>query len=589
MRRRAAAAAVQHAPAGPPGGGPRRGVRLHARNMSSDSKRSPHLLVATSALALAGLLGACLHASLLLTPTPPPSGGGSSLNVLLSSLLAIFAGEALWVQLGGLPAASGAYARRCRLACTALPLLVVPTLAILLAIGYRLDGSAWCVPLFLALLLPARTQLRWAAEGAAPLPAPLSPRLLTEEGSPAAAEGPEQPAPAPAPAALQQLRACCCPAGARPLQRAAFFAHSGLWCAAVVTLTLLLGGAGTIAAGWRRFPHRGTLYSLPGIPARVHAWCTGPPAPTSRGGAPTIWLEVGGGGHSSSDAYGLQFALNAAGRRVCTSDPPGTAWSPLLTSAAPTGSAAAQRMRALMAAMGEPGPFILVGTMDNGAERIYEFALAYPALVSALVPMQYGIAEFTAKAVRSGWDPAGAQTQAYAVTQVRPRLALCQLITFLGVPWGLMPLLVPSSATFVPADAQGECHFLNLFHEGQWDMQCRYLAAQLAEPRALVAPSAWQSNRSLSATIPVLALANVPRDACAAAGVAGEECAVAALGAALNLDFMRNMTGMSAGSVFLNACAEDGPVCKEWLGSGASVPFVTSAILTYLGNLTRPM
>ena len=555
-----------------------------------DSKR-PHLLMATtSALALAGLLGTSLHASQLLVPTPPPSGGGSSLNVLLASLLAFFAGEALWVQLGGEPLARGAYARRCRLACTALPLLVVPTLALLFIIGYRLDAAAWCVPLFLALLLPARTQLRWAAEGAAaPLPTPLSPRLLTEEGG-AAAEGPEQPAappaPASAPAALQQ---CCCPAGARPLQRAAFFAHSGLWCAAVVTLTLLLGGAGTIAAGWRRYAHRGALYSLPDIPARVHAWCTGPPAPTTRGGAPTIWLEVGGGGHSSSDTYGLQFALNAAGRRVCTSDPPGTAWSPLLASAAPSAAAAAQRMRALMAAMGEPGPFVLVGTMDDGAERIYEFALAYPALVSALVPMQYGIAEFTAKALRSGWDPVGAQAQAYAVAQVRPRLAMCQLITFLGVPWGLMPLLVPRSATFVPADAQDECHFLNLEHEGQWDMQCRYLAAQLSQPRALVAPSAWQSNRSLSASIPVLALANVPRDVCAPAGLAGEECAVAALGAALNLDFMRNMTSMSAGSVFLNACAEDGlPVCKEWLGSGASVPFVRDSILAYLGNLSRP-
>ena len=28
-----------------------------------------------------------------------------------------------------------------------------------------------------------------------------------------------------------------------------------------------------------------------------------------------------------SDLWGLQFALNAAGRRVCTYDPPGTAWS----------------------------------------------------------------------------------------------------------------------------------------------------------------------------------------------------------------------------------------------------------------------
>ena len=76
------------------------------------------------------------------------------------------------------------------------------------------------------------------------------------------------------------------------------------------------------------YPPRGQFVhiSFPtGETRRVHVWCTGPPATSTR--RPTFFFDCGGGGHSMSDLWGLQFALNAAGRRVCTYDPPGTAWS----------------------------------------------------------------------------------------------------------------------------------------------------------------------------------------------------------------------------------------------------------------------
>ena len=58
---------------------------------------------------------------------------------------------------------------------------------------------------------------------------------------------------------------------------------------------------------------------------------------------------------SSSDLYGLQFALNNAGYRVCTYDYPGTGWSD-------PGVDAAQPMilDKIVAAIGEPGPFVLL-------------------------------------------------------------------------------------------------------------------------------------------------------------------------------------------------------------------------------------
>jgi len=542
----------------------------------------------SAALLFAGLLGAALHSSLLYVPTPPLSGGGSALNVLLASLTAFFGAEALWsFWPASRPLSRGPRAERCRAACTPLLLAAPPLLLVLYAVGYRLDASAWCAPLTLAVGLCAAAQRGWRGKAAPPL----SPRLLASDGG-AATEAPEEEG------SLQRAagggargegacRACCCPpAGTRAAPRALFFLHSAAWGAAAALLLLLLGGAGTIAAGWRRFPRRGAQYDLrpAGVPALVHAWCSGPPRSAA---ARTIWLDFGGGGHSSSDALGLQFALNAAGRRVCTQDPPGTAWSPLLARADRVDAGAAARQRALIAATGEEGPFVFIGSMDGGAERVYAFALAHPELTAAVVPMQFGAAEFEGYARFKGLQPDDPAVLAYARAQISARVALCDAIRFLGVQWGLMRFLAPPSPTFVPADAQEECHFLNLWHEGQWDFQCRFLAAQVADPASIMEKSLWQRNRSLSAAVPVLAVGNFPRDACAASGYppGSDDCAIFRLQMAINFEFMVNMTTMSPRSVFVNGCELDSsPFCKDWAGGGATVPFVVSSVLAFLKN-----
>jgi hypothetical protein len=132
-------------------------------------------------------------------------------------------------------------------------------------------------------------------------------------------------------------------------------------------LCFLLGGCWSQAIGYRMYPPRGTFVTLSypgGQMQSVHVWCTGP----RNASLPTFWFDVGGGGHSMSDLYGLQFALNDAGRRVCVHDVPGTAWSEY---AVPQQRSVTGRV---IEATGEPGPFILVGAMDNAQDRIYEYA-----------------------------------------------------------------------------------------------------------------------------------------------------------------------------------------------------------------------
>ena len=532
-------------------------------------------------LALAGLAGAVAHVSLLWTPIPPAGGGGSALNALLATLTCLFGLEALWwAHPASAPIARGAYASRCRFGASLLVVAAAVLEAIFLVIGYRVDSAAWALALALAAALLLRERVHATTK-------PGGPRLLAFDSSaapdePEGASGSDRAAndgcggSVPPSSARASCAACCCaPKGTSALRRAAFAAHALVWGIATVCAVLVLGGSGTIAVGWRRFPRRGELFTVSPT-EKLHAYCVGP----RNSSLPTIWLEVGGGGHSSSDALGMEVAFAGAGRRVCNRDPPGTAWSPLLSRADTVDADSPSQMRALMAALNEPGPFVLVGTMDGGAERIYDFALMYPALTAALVPMQYGPPEFDAYAAFHGMAADDARVVAYAQAQIASRLAFCDVIRLLGTSWGLVSFFAPHNPRFVPASEQDACRFLNLFHEGQWDMQCRMLAAQVRAPETIVTRGRWQADRSLSPTIPVLAIGNFYTDPCAANRVAGDDCALLELAQAMSAAFMRNMTTMSAGSAFINACANDADaVCEDWLGSGATVPFVTQAVL----------
>jgi hypothetical protein len=120
---------------------------------------------------------------------------------------------------------------------------------------------------------------------------------------------------------------------------------------------LLLGGAYLQANGYRTYKPEGTFVTITypnGYKQKILTQCVGP-----RTSEPTLWIEVGGGGHSMSDLWGLRdYIQTNYGRRYCSYDMPGTGWSdpavtlqPLITSQ-------------VIQAMNEPGPFICLGTMD---------------------------------------------------------------------------------------------------------------------------------------------------------------------------------------------------------------------------------
>jgi len=212
--------------------------------------------------------------------------------------------------------------------------------------------------------------------------------------------------------------------------------------------------------------------------------------------------------------------------------------------------------------------------MDDAAERIYWSALQSPSSVSALVPMQYAPPEMALYAAFKGLDEAGATP--YALSQIRSRRSLCDVIRSIGVAWGFVGAVIPSSPSHSYLGDFAAKNFLNLLHEGQWDMQCRYLSMQIAAPTTLFTPSLWASNRTLQSTVPVFALANSPVDPCAG-GLTGDDCAFQQFAERAARDFMQNMTTMTPRSFFEDCSG----ACDGWLGDGyvTNVAWVTARIL----------
>jgi pimeloyl-ACP methyl ester carboxylesterase len=425
---------------------------------------------------------------------------------------------------------------------------VAATFALLLSlgyfIGYRPDGGTWGIVVLAAVLLNV-----WVVYLLKPLEEPLL--------------GRPESAPSAAPNACASRCRCF-----------VWGFHLFLRGIAILCLGLMLGGCWTQAIGYRRFPPRGSFYTIThssGHTQEVHAWCTG----ARNSSLPTFWFEVGGGGHSMSDLWGLQFALNNAGRRVCTYDYPGCAWSGYGIPNQPDVTAQ------LIEEMREPGPFILVGTMDGGPDRIYQYALEHPENSAALIPISWGANEWFGYQQYNQWSYDHIKN--YAQAQVAGRRALGDVIRAIAVQWGIMPLFVPSSE-FTPPNMQYESEFLNLFNEKQWTTQVQYLSDQVANPDTILTPDLWVTDTSLQSSIPVFVFANnvsvaqqcsdsqYPPDS--------DNCKILAQQNQLNINLNQAMASMTPGSRVI-MCQD----CQGQLSQNANIPWIVQHILQLVGGM----
>lgn len=125
---------------------------------------------------------------------------------------------------------------------------------------------------------------------------------------------------------------------------------------------------------------RGEMIDVGGHKLRLV--CEGPETAQSDGGRPVIWLEAGAFS-GAADFAAIQQKLTARGYRSCAYDRAGMGYSE--TGPKPRdGNAIVGDMEKLMAASGEPGPYVLMGHSMAGL-YLRQFAASNPDKVVGLV------------------------------------------------------------------------------------------------------------------------------------------------------------------------------------------------------------
>jgi pimeloyl-ACP methyl ester carboxylesterase len=222
-------------------------------------------------------------------------------------------------------------------------------------------------------------------------------------------------------------------------QRTRLFQRIGLILAALFMLVGVLFAIGQVArrAAEARAQMPGRMINLNG--QAFHLLCQGPVVI----GQPTIVLEAGLGETSLTWA-GIQPSL-AATHRVCAYDRPGYGWSAASTQP-PTAAGTADTLARLLAAAGEPRPYVLVAHSLGGVyARV--FAQRYPEAIAGLVLLDPSHEEMVSR-LPADWQ---AQIQA-AEAAAAQELHLPAQLADLGVS-ALFPQFAPADPR-LPAAAQ---------------------------------------------------------------------------------------------------------------------------------------
>lgn len=358
---------------------------------------------------------------------------------------------------------------------------------------------------------------------------------------------------------------------------------------------MLLGGCYLQADGYRRFSPDGEFVTIThpdGGVNRILTKCLGPAAKDTP--YPTIWVEVGGGGHSSSDLYGIRDLLSAApyNRRFCIYDFPGTGWSDERLVKQPTSV-----MEPLMKALGEEGPFVCIGSMDRGHDRCYQYALDHPSNVKAVVSVS-GVGPFTEFGARPIFDGTQAKDDGTAACRSAnaARKSLANIYNFFVVGWGLIAVFVPTGE-YQPSQRAYEKNFLNLMNEKQWSSQAGILdqSASAADCGEFMRPSLYVSKPNLDPSVAVV-MFELTRNAsqldkqCKDWGFAldSKDCEFQRWQYNETISFLQKVVNRNPTKNQLVMCND--PECGDNgfnLNQDNNIPWFGAALMNLVGNITK--
>ncbi|DBA04358.1 TPA: hypothetical protein N0F65_002120 [Lagenidium giganteum] len=271
----------------------------------------------------------------------------------------------------------------------------------------------------------------------------------------------------------------------------------------LLVMALLISGAQILARGPTKFPARGkmveiTLADGSGRKHQVHVRCDGP----KNASFPVILMESDGS-HGMLDFVALQMQFTANGRRSCIWDKPGLGYSDVRYAKRDD---AEQFLPPLIDALGEQPPYILLG-WGGGGPTVYQYATTAPQNVHSLVFLEAYPNDVEFLVEQRLNNLTNDATAAKRSVDLTGRRVLMGIINFIGIPLGLMPIIIPPANTTPPSlGAEVQWYMLA---DKTWTNQQFYLKESAAA--SMFAPSVFEQH-ALAPHIPIHTIAQVWSD-----------------------------------------------------------------------------
>jgi len=256
-------------------------------------------------------------------------------------------------------------------------------------------------------------------------------------------------------------------------------AISGIWFnrflkfLVLIFLGLMINGAFLAGRGHVAYPPRGQMIDVVlanGQEVRFHVLCERPAGAGE--GEPIIWLEPGSN-HFIGDFFGMQEELRKANRRFCVYDSLGQG-----DSGPHPADFEIEYYAELLAALNEreegdaykvDGPLLLVG-WGGGGPKIYQYASNHPENVAGMVLMDSYPNNYEWDYLQLEENLTDAELQRKRSIDLLGRTMLLNILRGLGAPWGLTPIFIPPSSTFVPQELEPEKRY-HLLVDKTWNTQ----------------------------------------------------------------------------------------------------------------------
>ncbi|KAF3039798.1 hypothetical protein E8E12_009374 [Didymella heteroderae] len=216
-----------------------------------------------------------------------------------------------------------------------------------------------------------------------------------------------------------------------------------------------------------------------GTSLSINHYCTVVPS-VNASTLPTFWFEADAA-HGVTDFLGVQSILaEVHGRNSCSYDPPNFGFSSRLPSSEPLDLNVV--FNPLVAALERTDERKILVGWGAGGENVLRHATQNPETTEGVVLLDVSPNGIEWLDQKRSKNLTMEDTNALAKLDLRGRVSLTQIILGIGLPWGLLPVVIPANSTGYFDQSLYPRHHAQSLKEDMWAMQYYSLRDMLSDP-----------------------------------------------------------------------------------------------------------